>query len=455
MKNILYIFLLLGFTSCGDSFVDILPKGKIIPTDTDHLAMMLNLKNDINVGGGNYGKQADEIKIPESKVPTTSISGINSYTWQDFQFTDNESDADWDNYYKVISRANFVIQNIDGFEKGSIYDVDDTKGRALFIRANAFFYLVNAYGKHYDASTASTDLSVPLTLELDINASLPRSTVEVVYNQILADLTTALPLLPEMSDLKTHASKASVYALLGRVYLYQQKYDLAQQNSKKCLDIYSELDDYNALSLSDGINSINGIQGFISNDMAYPENIYIVTAPIRRTELFLANAFVDTFDKVNDLRYKYFMTGVDQNDVFLDGEHLVTNYGFAYWSGISTPEVILNYCEALMKIGTPNRTEAVTYLNLLRTNRYNSASYVAFPDVNDADVLNEVMLERKKELRTTAWSWFDMKRLGLTASRTVNGETFTITGSSNNYVWAIPLNVIALNPLLEQNDRGL
>ncbi len=452
MKKIIYLFLITAFlSSCSDDYVDILPFGSTIPENTDDLAMMLNVTNDINSGGGNYGNQADDVVFPADRIPFINESQLSSYTWTDFMYKENESDSDWADQYKAISRANYVISNINAFEVADEYNVDNTKGRAHFIRANALFYLVNGYAKHYNASNASTDLGVPLPLELDINVLVPRSTVQETYDLIISDLETALPLLPDVSTIRTWASKQSVYALLGRVYLYQEKYELSVQNSKAALDLGNTLSDYNSFSLYDPTNPAKGIAGYDSNKMSNEENIYVNEG--YRNSLFLSDELVAEFNQVNDLRFRYFISKTDQSGT-VQSNYIPVNADRTTWSGIRMPEIYLNYCEALMKQASPNSIEAIAYLNKFREKRYDVATYAAFTHADDESTLAEIMLERRRELRLTAWRWFDMKRLGLSHTRIVNGKTYTINASSANYVWAIPLNVIAINPL-EQNERGL
>lgn len=454
MKKFIYLFLITAFlSSCSDDYVDILPFGSTIPENTDDLAMMLNVTNDINSGGGNFGNQADDVVIPADRIPFSNESALSSYTWADFMYKENEGDTDWGDQYKAISRANYVISNIDEFEVADEFDVDNTKGRAHFIRAYALFYLVNGYAKHYNASTASTDLGVPLPLELDINVLVPRSTVQETYDLIISDLETALPLLPNVSTTRTWASKQSAYALLGRVYLYQEKYELSAQNSKAALDLGNTLSDYNSFFLYDPTNAARGLGGYDSNKISNEENTYVNEKGWYRTSLFLSDELVAVFDQANDLRFRYFISDVDQTGA-TQPNYIPVNAGRTPWSGIRMPEIYLNYCEALMKQASPNSTDAVAYLNMLRAKRYDAATYVDYAHVDNASTLAEIMLERRRELRLTAWRWFDMKRLGLSHSRTVNGQTYTINASSANYVWAIPLNVIAINPL-EQNERGL
>lgn len=455
MKKIIYLFIIVLFASCSDDFVDILPKGKTIPENTDDLAQLLNFTIDINNGGINFSDMADDIMIPDNKISSTSESSLKAYTWQDYMYTDIEPDADWLAYYRIISRANFVLQNIDTYTPGQEFDINYTKGRALFIRANAYFYLVNAYGKHYNVNTASSDLAIPLLLEMDINASEPRSTVQQVYDQIIEDLETALPLLTVTSTHKTWSNKTSAYSLLGRVYLYQQKYQLSQEYSRKALDLYKVLTDYNTFSFLMGNNSASGIAGYDFNKFSNEENIYVQEPGIYRSEMFLSAGLINSYDKTNDLRFRYFISDYSVSGEYLDGLYMGTNSGQVPFSGIRVPEVVLNYCEALMKQSSSDKIVALEYLNMLRQKRFDTSTYSDFVSNDNDAILAEIMLERRRELRLTAFRWFDMKRLGLTASRTVNGKTYTLTGSSNNYVWAIPLYVMALNSKLVQSERGL
>ena len=48
-----------------------------------------------------------------------------------------------------------------------------------------------------------------------------------VYKQIEADLTAAIAVLPPTQIQKGHITKYAAQALLGKVYLYQNKFDAA------------------------------------------------------------------------------------------------------------------------------------------------------------------------------------------------------------------------------------
>lgn len=72
-----------------------------------------------------------------------------------------------------------------------------------------------------------------------------RASLKEVYEQIVSDLTTAIPLLEEnpMEVGKTRFSAISAKALLARVYLYMQEWDLAIEQAKDVIQANTTLFD--------------------------------------------------------------------------------------------------------------------------------------------------------------------------------------------------------------------
>lgn len=85
------------------------------------------------------------------------------------------------------------------------------------------FYLVQIYGKRYDATTTNSQLGVSMPLS-STQSKLPRSTVEEVYTQINKDLTDAVAAFGTASAPrnKSHLSLRAAYAIWARVALTQQ-----------------------------------------------------------------------------------------------------------------------------------------------------------------------------------------------------------------------------------------
>jgi starch-binding outer membrane protein, SusD/RagB family len=112
-------------------------------------------------------------------------------------------------------------------------------GEAKFIRAYAYFNLVNIYGQ------------VPLKLQPQLTQEaihVPLSSVEAVYAQITADLTSAVAVLPVSygpSD-AGRATQGAALGMLGKVSLYREQWNEAINwfHQMENLGIYGLLPNY-------------------------------------------------------------------------------------------------------------------------------------------------------------------------------------------------------------------
>jgi len=128
----------------------------------------------------------------------------------------------WQYLYELVHRANTVIRNVATMPISS-ETIDRVTGEAKFLRAMAYFRMLNCWGgvPYYDETC-------------DINEQFsslksPRSTPEEIRRHILDDLTEAIDKLPvnwEAADLG-RATKGAAYALRGKVYLFNRQWDKA------------------------------------------------------------------------------------------------------------------------------------------------------------------------------------------------------------------------------------
>lgn len=129
----------------------------------------------------------------------------------------------WETCFRGINKANFVINNEKAI--ALIPDAQLSKemkdkyiGEAKFLRGLYYFLLVDKYG------------AVPLYLDVPSDGKgLPRTAVDKIYTQIEADLTdAAAKLLTKTAEKELgRATKGSAWALLGKVLLFQKKYQPA------------------------------------------------------------------------------------------------------------------------------------------------------------------------------------------------------------------------------------
>ena len=233
MKNKIFKVLLLAFivttafTACEKDFLDVEPKGRIasenFPT-TDAEAKMA-IVGTYNLMQWNYNRvwnSAFFVKLLPSDDSNAggANSGDNVQLHQIDDFThvsDNTGFQDvWEGFYKTISLANTIIEVLP--EK-DLTSKNQIIGEAKFLRAFNYFELVTLFG------------DVPLILVNPKNESeyhAPRTAKTEIYTQIEQDLTDAIAALPLKSALsatdKFRASKGTAQALLGKVYLFQEKW---------------------------------------------------------------------------------------------------------------------------------------------------------------------------------------------------------------------------------------
>ena len=217
--NLLGVLLLISitFSSC-DKYLDVTPKGyTLLQTVADYdqwlndPAMAINLPTQLDILGDN----ADIPAIPTpASTPTELI-----YTWGE-QFSSDLSLAPifWGAHYANINRYNTVLQGIDKATGGTEQQKSSLKAEALMGRAFEYLYLINEYGKPYDAATAATDPGVPFVTSHEVTQTVPpRATVKEVYDRIVADINEALLALPaQNTQNRLRPDIAAAYSVLAR-----------------------------------------------------------------------------------------------------------------------------------------------------------------------------------------------------------------------------------------------
>jgi starch-binding outer membrane protein, SusD/RagB family len=134
-----------------------------------------------------------------------SITNSNRYTlYNQYAMPVNDGNATgmWANAYQVILRCNNIINS----PIASNVNVNQYKGEAYAVRALMYFNLVLFYSKPYTDNT--TGFGVPLVTAFDVLLKPTRSTTGQTYDLILSDLQQAYSLM----TLYTNSSQFSKYA---------------------------------------------------------------------------------------------------------------------------------------------------------------------------------------------------------------------------------------------------
>lgn len=156
------------------------------------------------------------------RSPWPFLFGISNFTVPP---TFNELEIPWAGYYIMINYANQAIENVpevpdlnEGFRNRLL-------GQAYFLRGFAHFQLANLYGN------VPIITSVPSSQE-EFYPSNAEITKQMVYDQVKADLRTAIPLLPLNYDAVEgldqgqtgRITSGAANALMGKLLLYQGEY---------------------------------------------------------------------------------------------------------------------------------------------------------------------------------------------------------------------------------------
>lgn len=448
--------LLIALCASCDDFLDTVPKGKVIPTTVSDYG---NIMKDISLSGSYDALPyfcSDDVFVPDEQINLGGPSH-KAYFWMEHFYRQDEADKNWNDTYSKIYTVNVVINNIMGATEGSQEDKERIMAEAKIFRAYYYWYLQQLYAAAYDAETAATDLSVPMPLEPNLEAKLSRVTVEQVSAQILSDLEGIAEQLPVMGSNPYKPNRAAAYAMRARALFFMREYDKAAAEADQALKLNSQLDDMREWSFTDDIPSVtvNGMpQPISSAEKIWYHNVNgsgalrMTVVPEDLLALYKQNE--------KDLRLKFWFSTEDKNGFFYD-ENTYCYLQQTPNHNIGVPEMMLIKAEALAR---KNDAKALDILNELRKYRFQDADYTELTPQDGKNLLEIVLAERRRELALSGLRWFDMKRLikdGLytqTLTRvTPDGETHTLSPTSNRYLFPIPLEVIAKNGNIVQNPR--
>ena len=460
MKHITKYFALAGalmlFSSCND-FLDTLPKGKVIPTTVEDFG---NLMKDMTLSTAYDGLPyycSDDVLIPNRSINMSNATN-KAYFWLESFYLDSEDDQNWNDTYNHLFTINVVLENIEGATGGTEEERRRIAAEAKIFRAYNYWYLQSLYGPAYNAATASTDLSVPLVTEPNLEAKHSRATVEQVTAQILKDLEGIEQDLPIMGSNNYKPTRAAAYAMKARVLFYLGRYDEAGKEAEKALELNNKIDDMRKWSFPTEFpsGSINGKP----TDITSLQKIWYhsVNGSGALSQVAIGEGLLELYKKNDkDLRFKFWFSNVDNKGEFFYDENTYCYIQTTPNYNIGVPEMMLIKAEALARQNDP---AALDILNELRKYRFTEEDYTALTAEDGNSLLEIVLEERRRELALSGLRWFDMKRLvqdGIytqTLTRTSpDGETHTLAPGSNRYLFPIPQSVILQNGNIVQNPR--
>ena len=392
------------------------------------------------------------------------------------EVNDNLDDV-WDWNFAGVQRANYILENKD---KTDFEGKDRIIAEARFLRAYFTFELVKWFGP------------IPIKGDerfvLGDENSIPRAPVNEVYAQIESDLQFAIDNMDYNAPQIGRATKGSAQALLGKAYLYQDKFQEAAavltnliesgqyhlygtQGDEDYTNLFEQVGENSAesvfevqytgeegagfgcLQCSEG-NVAVGFQGIRNYSGPLFESGFSFNVPVED----VYNLFSD-----NDIRRDYSILDIEAwaeetGATYIEGYKHTGYFNRKYlprkndnagdpnltqpnnYRAIRYADVLLMAAEALNRGGI-NDQLAQDYLNMVR-NRAGLADATS----TGANLTEQIFLDRRLELVGEGHRFFDLVRTGRASSAIEGFQT------GKNELFPIPLEELEFsNGLWEQN----
>ncbi|MCC5913673.1 MAG: RagB/SusD family nutrient uptake outer membrane protein [Balneolaceae bacterium] len=371
------------------------------------------------------------------------------------------------NRYLGINDINTVLKYAPDVEGLTEAERTRIQGEALFLRALAYHDLVKVYAYEPNQIVDGFDRGVILRLEpterIEDADFKPRASVTEVYEQIEEDLLRSINFLTQSDgNGPFFVTRAASHALLARVYLYWERWDdaidqatLAIQNSS--VNVVGPGGVAGMFNAEPNPESIFELKFTSSESLGINEALSSILTPLSHYDLIPSDEFLETLEE-DDVRNALYPLDVDNYPELAESRSNFFRYVSKYEGSVATntdnvpvlriSEVYLTRAEAYAERGNAgDELLALDDLNMIRTNR-GLAELLVPP----ADLVDEILLERRRELAFEGHRWQDMKRKGMDIVKpAITGASTLIYGESFQFLSRIPPSEISLNPNLEQN----
>jgi hypothetical protein len=409
-----------------------------------------------------------------------------SYPFRDpFDNTTRRALFFWTLQYTSIDHANNIIDNIE-INANSSQRLKHLKGQAFALRAYNYFNLVRQYQFTYakDPNAKAIPIYIhPTTPNTEPN---PLSSVSEVYDLILDDLTNAENLLVGFErSIKNRPNIHVVKGLFARVYQTLGEWELAAEYAKNARTGYPIM---TPEQFTEGFNDVSNPEWLWGHPQTQTQNkggasylAYIETTPYTTdangTNLYYGyNSimpdpwYIQLFED-GDIRKSLFEIATQPSEeLYRHFRNKKFRNKYPHHDGhivlMRSAELVL--IEAESKARLNNLTGAIEVLNELRRKR--NLTDLSASDFNKESILEEILLERRRELWGEGFRLYDILRLQIAPERKETTETFVddesktvgIRGhwftsfpdgspfvpNSKYYLFPIPLNEINNNPNL-------
>ncbi|HEY0272534.1 MAG TPA: RagB/SusD family nutrient uptake outer membrane protein [Chitinophaga sp.] len=440
--TVAFCTLLFITAACKKSFLEVVPKGKLIAQSYEDYDRLMNGSTFYVFNNRSMYLPAalmgDDVAAEGSLVNDDGMAQAKSvFQWDADIFKPIPNQYSTDNPLFLITllsnmyTLNKIITEVNDASTGTPQQKLELQAEAMVSRAFAHFLLINYFAKPYAAATAGTDPGFPMITTADITANnFKRGTVQEMYDFIIRDITTALPNLNVTPSFRTRWSRAGAEGFLGKVYLFMGKpadaLDMLQQSFRDVAGMTSppQLYDYNVTLAPGGsflpIDPVYGPNSPFTGITDITESVVaIMTYDGNNDGNNFGNDFLTLSPQAQALfgatdKRLLLYTDKQQDQTPNPGGRIrrfTAPYSFYARIGVELPELYLLKAEAEARTG--DLTGAKTDVETLRQHRMPAAD-AAVPAVVAGDktaLIRFIIDERTREFAGLGQRWFDMRRL--------------------------------------------
>jgi hypothetical protein len=309
------------------------------------------------------------------------------------------------------------------------------------IRAISFFYLVNLFG----------DVPLITSTDVKINEGMARTSLEVVTDQIIKDLTDAVSVLTETypSNQKVRINKYGAAALLARVYLFQQEWEKSEMLCTSIINsgIYNLPKNLDAVFKNNSSETIWQIAPINESRNTVEGGIFVPISTVTLPTIFLSSSLLSSFEAQDNRRAMWTGTSTINGTQYI----FPNKYKRRVASPVDEYTILFRLAEQYLmraeaRIHQDNLEGALADLNIIRTR----AGLLPYESTDIVEIKSAILQEKRIEFFSElGHRWFDLKRTGEINSVLAleKGELWQFTDA----VYPIPFNEIQFNPNLIQN----
>ncbi len=450
-------------TSCGDDFLN--PKPTTALEDEDVFTSLTNAKAAMV---GAYDQLSsyyfDGLYLPIMSDLTgedVMLNSTNNYNWfvavyqlnvlPNYQYASNP----WSLGYKIIYDANKIIEGAPKLPDATDEEINQLVAEAKVMRAYVMLKMVEVFAPAYAEDPEAPGILL-VTSPMEYGApDVGRTPVKDIYVQIVSDLLYAEDVLGTDNE-PGFFGKRAAQALLARAYLDMQDWENARDKAKLA---YEGME---LMSVNDMLGGFYRSNSETIFSLAYtPEdnNIYLSIPsfywPVNGYSSIRANdKFVELYAD-NDFR-SYLFTKVPSIDpdnyLILKFQHN-QSVGNAERISIRASEMYLIEAECEAELGNDKNAQDALFAIQKR-----SIPGVGRPTETGEELINKILLERRKELFGEGFRWNDIKRRNLPLVR--EGDHWVkldIQPGSDDYyrlTFPIPQRELDANKALTESDQN-